>query len=140
MAVAVAIATRGGTFDALEFYRELRQRAQTDEFRSALDTAAGLTVDDYAGVLGTSIEAHRSVPTALACFASHPNSFTDAAARAIGLGGDVDTLAAMTGALSGARLGIDAIPSHLLDKLEHGPMGRGYLESLSQRLYAICQP
>jgi len=137
MAIAVAIVTRDGELDVAAFYGELRRRAQSDEFRAALDTVANLRVDDYVGILGTSIEAHRSVPTALACFASHPNSFSDVISRAIGLGGDVDTLAAMAGALSGSRLGVQAIPPHLLSKLEDGPKGRDYLDALSQRLFAL---
>lgn len=39
-------------------------------------------------------------------------------ARAIGQGDDIDTIAAMAGTLSGARLGISGIPKHLLDCLE----------------------
>lgn len=137
LAIAVAIVICEPEFDPAGFYRELRRRAQTDEFLAALDTAAGLSANDYIGLLGTSIEAHRSVPTALACFAGDSDSFSDVVGRAIGLGGDVDTLAAMAGALSGARLGIDAIPLHLLNKLEDGPKGRKYLDTLSQRLFAL---
>jgi len=42
-------------------------------------------------------------------------------------GGDRDTLGAMAGAISGAYLGIDAIPQSWKDKLEN----RTYLESLA---------
>lgn len=65
---------------------------------------------DLAQVLGTGVAAHSSVPTAIACFLTHPHSFPDAIKTAISLGGDTDTIAAMTGALSGAYLGLDAIP------------------------------
>lgn len=136
LATAVALAFRESAFDAGTFYGELRRRAETDVFRNALDKAARLTPDDYAGVLGTSIEADRSVPTALACFVSSPNSYADAVGRAIGLGGDTDTIAAMVGALCGARLGVQAVPAHLLDMLEDGMEGRSYLDSLAKRLHA----
>ena len=56
------------------------------------------------------------VPTVLAALWSllkTPFSWEDAVAEAIGLGGDVDTLGAIVGALAGARLGVTAIPSHL---------------------------
>lgn len=56
------------------------------------------------------------VPTvlgALWAFCSFPNSWSDAVAAAIGLGGDVDTLGAIVGGLMGARLGCSAIPAHL---------------------------
>jgi ADP-ribosylglycohydrolase len=39
-----------------------------------------------------------------------PDSFEDALRRAIDLGGDTDTVAAVAGGLAGARLGVDAIP------------------------------
>lgn len=67
-------------------------------------------LDDVADVLGTGIAAHASVPTALACFLAHPDSFSDAVQAAISLGGDTDTIGAMTGALAGARHGYSAIP------------------------------
>ena len=98
-AVAVAMAVRDALFDARHFYGELQRRAATVEFRDALEWAMGITIDDYVGALGTSVKAHRSVPTAIACFVGFPNSYSDAVGRAVGLGGDVDTMAAMTGAL-----------------------------------------
>jgi ADP-ribosylglycohydrolase len=57
------------------------------------------------------------VPTVLAALwavASHPKSWPDAVAAAIGLGGDVDTLGAIVGGLMGARLGLGAVPDHLV--------------------------
>lgn len=68
-------------------------------------------VGELADVLGTGIAAHASVVTALSCFLTHHNSFPDAVKAAISLGGDTDTIAAMTGALAGAHLGTEAIPS-----------------------------
>lgn len=68
-------------------------------------------IGELADVLGTGVTAHSSVVTALACFLSHPDSFPDAVKAAISLGGDTDTIAAMTGALAGVHLGADAIPA-----------------------------
>lgn len=67
-------------------------------------------LNELAEVLGTGIAAHTSVPTALACFLAHAASFTDAIKAAISLGGDTDTIAAMTGALAGAHNGYSTIP------------------------------
>jgi homoserine O-acetyltransferase/O-succinyltransferase len=64
-----------------------------------------------AGVLGTGIASHTSVPTAIVCFLTYPNSLPQAIKAAIGLGGDTDTIAAMTGALAGAHLGLAAVLS-----------------------------
>ena len=59
--------------------------------------------------LGNGIEAFRAVPAAIYAFLSHPLSFSEAVRYAISLGGDTDTIASMTGALSGAYLGDSAI-------------------------------
>ena len=58
-------------------------------------------------------------------------------ARAILLGGDTDTIAAMAGAVSGAYLGAAAIPTPLLHRLEdeEGQKGRSYIASLAEHLY-----
>ena len=55
--------------------------------------------------------------------------------RAILLGGDTDTIAAMAGALSGAYLGVDAIPAELLRRLEDDVKGRTYLAYLAEQLH-----
>lgn len=60
------------------------------------------------------------VPTVLASLwivLRNPNSWADAVAEAIHLGGDVDTLGAIVGALMGARLGIESIPKHLTESV-----------------------
>jgi len=69
-------------------------------------------LNGMADVLGTGIAAHTSVPTALACFLANATSFGDSVKTAISLGGDTDTIAAMTGALAGARNGLSAIPEN----------------------------
>ncbi len=47
------------------------------------------------------------------------------------LGGDTDTIAAMAGALSGARVGIGGIPSGLIERLED----RERIVGLAEKLY-----
>ncbi|HEY2587669.1 MAG TPA: ADP-ribosylglycohydrolase family protein [Tepidisphaeraceae bacterium] len=135
----IALAMREPVFDPAAFFAELQRQAATEEFADALAQAAGLISSGEIGLLGTSLEANRSVTTALACFASHPDSYPDAVSRAIGLGGDTDTLAAMVGALSGARLGVQAIPAHLLAMLEDGPNGRSHIDNVAHRLHAVWE-
>jgi poly(ADP-ribose) glycohydrolase ARH3 len=135
LAVAVALAARGSPFDRREFYRELRRRARDEEFRWAVGAASRLRPGDTVSMLGNSLEAHRSVVTAIACFTASPGSYEAAIGRAIGQGDDTDTLAAMAGALSGAHLGVAAIPPPLLDKLEDGSKGRAYIGELAARLH-----
>jgi ADP-ribosylglycohydrolase len=57
------------------------------------------------------------VPTVLAALwavTKFPASWEKAVGAAIGLGGDVDTLGAIVGGLMGARLGLESIPTHLV--------------------------
>ena len=78
------------------------------------------------------------VPTALAALwavASHPDSWPDAVAAAIGLGGDVDTLGAIVGGLTGARLGLAAIPRHLAE----GVAGAERLRGLARRYAEVIR-
>jgi poly(ADP-ribose) glycohydrolase ARH3 len=83
--------------------------------------------------LGHGIEAFNSVPTAIYSFLSYPNSFEEAVIYAISLGGDTDTIGAMTGAISGAYLGVQAIPLKWREKLEN----REYIEHLAEGLWQI---
>lgn len=58
-----------------------------------------------------------SVLWCLYSFLRNPESYWDTVCSAISIGGDVDTTAAMAGAISGAHLGLDAIPQELAQKL-----------------------
>jgi len=61
------------------------------------------------------------IPTVLASLYSiltYPDSWIRAVTFAVGLGGDVDTLGAIVGALAGARHGVDAIPKNLINCLQ----------------------
>ncbi|HVK17651.1 MAG TPA: ADP-ribosylglycohydrolase family protein [Fimbriiglobus sp.] len=135
MALAVALATRVETIDRREFLKSLLERAETDEIRWALKTAIRLRGGDSIAVLGHTLEAHRSVITAIAAFAACPTDYTLAVGRVIGLGDDTDTLAAMTGALCGAFGGLSAVPAGLVENLENQSSGRDYIRDLAERLY-----
>jgi poly(ADP-ribose) glycohydrolase ARH3 len=89
---------------------------------------------EVVAVLGNGIEAPRSVPTAIYCFLRQPQSYKDTVIYAISLGGDTDTIAAMAGAISGAYLGMEAIPSEWRAKLEN----REYIESLAEDLWRLA--
>jgi poly(ADP-ribose) glycohydrolase ARH3 len=68
--------------------------------------------------LGNGIAAHEAVPAALYSFLRNHGSFSKAVLYAISLGGDTDTIASMTGALSGAYLGESAIPALWREEVE----------------------
>jgi ADP-ribosylglycohydrolase len=74
------------------------------------------------------------VPTVLAALwavLKNPSSWSGAVAEAIHLGGDVDTLGAIVGALMGTRLGLPAIPGHLAD----GVLRSGGIKRLARRYF-----
>ncbi|MBI4186937.1 MAG: ADP-ribosylglycohydrolase family protein [Chloroflexi bacterium] len=139
-ACAVALATGlepGAAFDRDAFLSGLSGFAPEGIYREKLDGIRGLpTEPDTAGVageLGNGIEAFNSVPAAIFSFLAHPDSFAQAVLYAISLGGDTDTIGAMTGAISGAYLGIGAIPDRWKNKLEN----RHYMEQLGERLWEM---
>lgn len=135
LAHATALALYATTFDRKQFCCELLSRATTEEFRWHLSIAAKLKSGDSLSGLGSTLHAHRSVVTAIACFAATPGDFEMAIARAIGLGDDTDTVAAMAGSLVGAFAGAGAIPPALLEKLEDGPAkGRTHITQLAAEL------
>ncbi|MBN9119295.1 MAG: ADP-ribosylglycohydrolase family protein [Planctomycetes bacterium] len=135
LAFAVAWALRATAFDRKRLWRDLLNRAATEEFRWHLGVAAKLKPGDSLAGLGSTLHAHRSVVTAIACFAATPGDFEMAISRAIGLGDDTDTVAAMAGALVGAFAGVGAIPAGLLEKLEDGPVkGRSHITGLAAKL------
>jgi poly(ADP-ribose) glycohydrolase ARH3 len=134
LARAVALCVRAERLERAAFFADLLAACEAPTFRAKLERAAACaTAADLAG-LGNGIEALESVPTAIASFALAPDSYADTIANVIFLGGDTDTLAAMAGALSGAFLGVDAVPPRLLGLLENGPRGRDYLLRLADDL------
>ena len=135
LALAAAQCVCMETFARMVFFDALRARCQSDVFQEKIEFAATAAPEDLEA-LGNGIQAQESVATAIACFASAPEDYTKAVGRAILLGGDTDTIAAMTGALSGAFLGTAGIPTSLLDRLEDEGKGRSYLTTLAAKLHA----
>ena len=93
-----------------------------DEYLQALKTVEQALREDWpearAGeVLGNGVAALESVPLALYCFLRHPDSFENVLRSAIYMGGDADTVAAMAGSISGARLGVQALPRRWLARV-----------------------
>ncbi len=130
MASAVALLVTDEPFDHAAYCTRLAGIAQTEEFRWQLRTAARLGPVDTIP-FGSGIEAHRSVVSAICCFSLNPDRYDRVVARALAMGGDVDTVAAMAGALAGTHLGIAGMPPHLLGKLEDGMRGRRQITALA---------
>ncbi|HTS87551.1 MAG TPA: ADP-ribosylglycohydrolase family protein, partial [Gemmatimonadales bacterium] len=74
-----------------------------------------------------------SVCWSLFAFLQAPDSYWDAICIAIAVGGDTDTMAAMTGSIAGARLGAGALPPEFCDRLtDAGAWGAEHLATLAR--------
>lgn len=79
-----------------------------------------------------------SVLWSLYSFLRTPEDYWETICTAIGVGGDVDTTAAMAGAISGAYLGLAAIPSELANRLtDQEKWGFDELVDLAHQCYDI---
>lgn len=95
--------------------------------------AQNTTPHDAANHLGRGVAVHESMPFAIYAFLRHPHSYEQCLLCAVLNGGDRDTLGSMACAISGAYLGIEAIPQVWLNKLEN----RQHIEDLALRLAEI---
>ncbi len=79
---------------------------------------------------GVSNSVYETVPAALLCTTKY-RSFEEAVITAANIGGDTDSVACMTGAIKGARHGINAIPRRWITGLERTE----YIEALALQLF-----
>lgn len=138
-AVALAVAESPGRLDRAAYLAGLSELATQSIYRERLGRFSYLLEhpedrDEVVRELGNGIEAFNSVPTAIFSFLSHAEDFASAVIYAVSLGGDTDTIAAMAGAISGAYLGIRAIPTEWQEQLEN----RSYLMELADRLWRLA--
>ncbi|MGD2103784.1 MAG: ADP-ribosylglycohydrolase family protein, partial [Anaerolineae bacterium] len=106
------------------FLQALLDTARTDQMAAKLTSVQDLVRERVPpqkaiGMLGQGVAVHESLPFALYSFARHPASFEDCLLCAVLHGGDRDTLGAMACAVSGAYLGVQAIPRAWRHKLEN---------------------
>lgn len=92
---------------------------------------------DIISKLGNNVVSVNSVPTAIYCALRHLDDFRAGVLAAVNLGGDTDTIGAMTGAILGAYNGVESIPVEWFDKLENRRKGRDYIISLAEKLYDL---
>jgi poly(ADP-ribose) glycohydrolase ARH3 len=137
MAVALAVAENPDeSLDSRSFISRLLDFAIEGVYHAKIAKFSTLQEcpDDRQRVvqeLGHGIEAFNSVPTAVFAFLAHARDFVSTVIYAVSLGGDTDTIASMAGAISGAHLGIEAIPQEWLEQLEN----RDYILNLADRLW-----
>lgn len=120
------------------FCRTLVDFARTEEMRAKMEQVAallweGVSPRQAATRLGKSVAAHKSVPFAIYAFLRTPASFEECLLCAILNGGDRDTMGAMAGAISGAYLGVEAIPEAWRARIENA----AYIEDLALKLVQV---
>lgn len=117
------------------FSQGLVDFARTPEIRDKMVLVRTLLAEnipppDAARRLGRGVAVHQSMPFAIYSFLRHPKSFEECLFCAVLHGGDRDTLGAMACAVSGAYLGVEAIPQAWREKLEN----HEHIEELAVRL------
>jgi ADP-ribosylglycohydrolase len=157
IAGAVALAVRGGEIEAGRFLSQLAEWAATFE-GSVADALRRLTEwtslppeeavafisrlghnPDYPNEAGgISPFVTTSVLWSLYSFLRSPNDYWETVCTAIAVGGDVDTTAAMAGAISGAYLGLKAIPERWARCVtDRGTWGYDELVELAHRCHRL---
>jgi poly(ADP-ribose) glycohydrolase ARH3 len=136
-AVALAVNTEPEQFKKCDFLKKLNNFIKTDLYKEKLKNMEML-LKESAGKprvikeLGNTIEAFNSVPISIYSFLANVG-FESTLEYALSLGGDRDTISAMTGAIAGACYGIEKIPENCKSKLEN----REYIEKLAEKLWQV---
>ncbi len=137
-AVAVAVAVQSALLenDCIETIKDAAGRAS--KYDAGLATKIELSFekkdiepDIVFEEIGTSYKVYDTVPCAFYCFSRHFEAPKKAITEAVNAGGDTDSIACITGALSGALHGIDALPEKWLKELEN----RDMIECLSSEIW-----
>lgn len=137
---AVLAARKASQSEALATLRTLvvsdEMRTRFAKLEAAL--AAGTSVPDYASEIGCSQGvsgfAPNTVAMALFSWLRHRGQFETAVRSVIECGGDTDTVAAITGGISGAEVGEAGIPREWIDDICDWPRSVSYIRQLSEAL------
>lgn len=99
---------------------------------------AGRTTEEFAADLGLSRGVsgyiYHTVPVAIYSWLRYPDDLRTAVQSCIRCGGDTDTVAAIAGALVGARVGKAGIPSEWLRGVIDWPRSMSWVEALGERV------
>jgi ADP-ribosylglycohydrolase len=107
--------------------------AQFDQAISKVEKCLGWEDEEKAlAYLGEGWVGEEAVALALYSFLRNTDSYKKVIIRGANTNGDSDSIACIAGSISGAYLGIDAIPSEWVKRIEKS----SYLEDLAQRLAA----
>lgn len=127
VAVAVALAAHGYPapgIDTDRFLAAIAGHVRTAEFRAALNIVRTLVRHragpvEVAATVGSETTALRSVPAALTAFLRYPDDPVAAIRFTLLMGGQTQAVAAMTGAMAGARCPQFTVPSSWRPTLDH---------------------
>jgi poly(ADP-ribose) glycohydrolase ARH3 len=144
-AVALAANAQPKALDRNDFLNKLSDFLEADIYKQKLGMirdllAKGVDRLTVVNALGNTVEAFNSVPIAIYSFLANAG-FAQTLKYALSLGGDRDTICAMTGAIAGACYGIrdparrepEDIPGEWMGRLEN----REYIEGLARKLWQI---
>lgn len=151
-AVACAITAREIDTDRFLQLTSASIAPQSPEFANhILALANWLTLDETAALeaivdasgqsplprgFGISVSVEPTVLASMYAFLMSPNDYPATVERAIRAGGDVDTTAAIAGAICGAHNGVDAIPEHLVASVKDSTE----IQELGTRLFEARFP
>lgn len=91
-------------------------------------------VDSLGLKSGVSGYAYHSVPVALYAWMRHRDDFREALEAALICGGDTDSVGAIAGALLGAKVGVQGIPSDLIGSIWEWPRSVSFIKRVASRL------
>jgi ADP-ribosyl-[dinitrogen reductase] hydrolase len=100
----------------------------------ALDQPVRAFAQQIGATDGVSGYAFQSVPVAIYAAVRYRIDFSSALAEVIACGGDTDTVAAITGALVGARVGVAGIPQPWRNNIVEFPRSLGLLHRVAEKL------
>ena len=145
-AYAIALATHLSLQEKLtpaQVVGEIGKRVNGEELRANLAAVekglcSGLGPKQFAETMGwhTGVSGYinQTVPCALYCWAEGGHDFRRGVENAVMLGGDSDSVAAITGAVAGANLGDSALPQLWLERLGEWPRDIGWMRKLAKQL------
>ena len=154
IARAVAYASKEAVIDAADFLQTtsrsiagqspefaahilaLRDWLDLDETEALQAIAAASGQKPHPKGFGISVQVEATVLASFYAFLLHPTDYCATVERAIGAGGDVDTTAAIAGAICGAHNGVEAIPQRLVSSVKDSDA----IQDLGARLFAARYP
>ena len=143
VAKAARLSANGQHIEPIDFLRKEVGEIQGEELRECLQKAIEALDDEkdpleFADSLGwtdgVSGYVNHSVPAALYCWADSPSDFRRCVENAVLMGGDTDSVAAIAGAICGANVGSDNLPTDWLNSLAEWPRSKSWMQRLAEAL------